>query len=509
MSNISIWQAINSTQKPTRYQPLQDNIEIDVAIVGGGITGLTAANELLAQGKTVCLLEADQIGSGTTGNSTGNLYIPVQPYYQNIINNYNLETAKLIALSRRLAIDYIENNATSKQIECGFSRRPWYIFTNDVKRIKFLEQEIQSFKDMALDIKDTTFLPLPMRYKKAAVLEHQAHFNPLSYVLGLAADLYNHNLKVYEQTRVIDIVEHEDHCVLFTNKHTVHAKKVIIATHTPIGINTTQLFIAPYRSYVIAVRTAQNSYPDGLYWDVDQPHHALSTHSMAGADPDILLVAGSHHKTGHGVDTNCHYQEIEHFISEHFPNHQVEFKWSAQHYQPADGIPYIGLASRSSKHRYIATGFSADGLIYGIVAGRILAQMICKNGEELPDVFDNRRFAPMAQAAKFTKDNIDVFIQYLKDLPLLTSEYKELKRGQGKVIQIDGEKCAIARDLDNKVHVVSAVCTHMKCIVNWNNAEQTWDCPCHGSRFSPEGRVVEGPAIQDLPKKDHLLGDKK
>lgn len=496
---ISLWESI--TENKPNYPNLNKDIEVDVAIIGGGITGVTTALRLIEAGKDVAVLEADKVGSGTTGFSTGNLYVAVQPYYQHIITKFNIEIAKKIAHSRQFAIDYIASIVEEKNITCQFARRPWFLFTSDESKLAFLKKEIETLKKLDISINDTKTLPIPLKFKKAAVMENQARFNPLQYVIGIAENLHKKGCQIFENTRVMEVEENDDHCVLTTKNGKVTAKQVVIATHTPIGINLSQMFTAPYRSYVVAVELRDKTYPEGHFWDLDSPHHAVCTHALKSEKPELLLVAGSHHKTGQGQDLNSHYQELESFLEDHFDVSHVAYRWSAQHYQSADDVPYIGLASRFARRTYIATGFSADGLIYGTLSGIIIADEILKKENELSPVYDSNRFKPIASSSFVIKENANVFMQYLKDYPILTpAHFDAIKKGEGKIVESNMQKLAVSRDKNNKVHVVSAVCTHMKCIVDWNDAEQTWDCPCHGSRFTCEGKVIEGPAKIDLEK---------
>ncbi|MFZ2315034.1 MAG: FAD-dependent oxidoreductase [Gammaproteobacteria bacterium] len=496
--HISLWEAI-STRSST-YPELTKNIEVDVAIIGGGITGITAASQLIKAGKKVAILEADKIGGVTTGYSTGNLYIPVQPFYQNILPKFDFETTKSIAHSRKFAIDYIEKNVTEKNINCHFSRRPWYGYTADHERIS-LDKEVSLFKKMEIPIEYVTELPLAFNFKKAVLMPNQARFNPLQYVISMADDLAKQGCLIFENTRITDVIE-KDFCTLKTANAKITAKKVLMATHTPIGVNLTQMFTAPYRSYVVSAYLKDNKYPEGHFWDLDRPPHATCTHAISTNHPEMIMVAGSHHKVGQGEDTLTHYQELEKFLRDHFPVSEIAYQWSSQHYQAADNVPYIGLANRSSKHTYMATGFFADGLVYGTLAGIILGDLILENQNPLIDTYQSNRFDPIASLAFLAKENANVFIQYLKDYPLFSSEsYDDIKPGEGRVLEINREKCAVSRDENNQLHLVSAVCTHMKGIVGWNNAEKTWDCPCHGSRFTQDGKVIEDPAKSNLKNK--------
>ena len=455
---------------------------------------------MIKAGKKVAIIEADKIGGVTTGYSTGNLYVPVQPFYQNINSKFNFETTKSIAHSRKFAINYIEQNVKEKNINCNFSRRPWYGYTADHARIS-LDKEVELFKRMEMPVEYVNDMPLPFKFSKAVVMPDQARFNPLQYVISMADDLAKQGCLIFENTRVTNITE-TDHCVLDTAHGKVTAKKVMMATHTPIGVNLTQMFMAPYRSYVVSVRVKDSVYPEGHFWDLDRPPHSTCTHPEKNNDPELIMVAGSHHKVGQAKDSLAHYQDLETFLREHFAVDEVAYQWSAQHYQSADNVPYIGLASRTAKHTYMATGYFADGLVYGTLAGIIIGDLMLGNKNPLTDTYQSNRFDPLASATFVAKENANVLIQYLKDYPFCSDKhYENIKAGEGKIVEINREKCGVSRDKDNKLHIVSAVCTHMKAIVSWNNAEKTWDCPCHGSRFKQDGKVIEGPAQFDLEKK--------
>ena len=498
MKTQALWEAIST--RATTYPTLSNDIEVDVAIIGGGITGITAASQLIQAGKTIAILEAHQIGGVTTSYSTGNLYIPVQPFYQHIAAKFNFETANNIAHSRKYAIDFIEKNIQDKNINCNFMRRPWYGYTNDHERIS-LDKEVNLLKEMEIPIEYIQEMPLQFTFKKAVTIPNQARFNPLQYVISMAEDITKKNGAIFENTRVIDMNE-TDICVLKTSSGTVTAKKVLMATHTPIGINITQMFTAPYRSYVVSAHLKDNHYPEGHFWDLDRSTHATCTHPISEKNvPELIMVAGNHHKVGQNKDTSLPYKHLEKFLSDHFAVSDISYHWSAQHYQSADKVPYIGLASRSAKHTYIATGYFADGLVYGTLAGILISDCILENKNPLTQTYQSTRFDPIASLPSFVKENTNVFIQYLKDYPILFSKhYDDIKIGEGKILEINQEKCAVSRDENNQLNILSAVCPHMKCIVNWNSAEKTWDCPCHGSRFTQQGEVIEGPAKDNLAK---------
>jgi glycine/D-amino acid oxidase-like deaminating enzyme/Rieske Fe-S protein len=505
----SYWKSI--TQPNTRFHALNNNIETEVLIIGAGITGITLAWELINAGKKVAIIEANHVSNSTTGNATGNLYVPVQSYYFNIANKHGEESAIQTAQARQKAIDYVERIVNENNIDCAFERRPWYCFTNNEKKIKSIEKEVDILKKSGLSIDFTEDLPLPERYIKAARLENQARFNPYIYTLRLAQLLVEKGCQIYENTIALDIQNPASPEVI-TSKAVIKAKKVIMATHIPKGFHPTQTLVFPYTSYVVAA-TLKGEYPNGNFWNMDHiPAHAISTHGKTSQGLDIIMFAGNHHKTGQGKQPYTkNFAQLKDYIYKKYDVKDIVCQWSAQHFQSADHLPYIGPTEPLSKNIYLATGYAADGLTYGVLAGIILTDQILENENPYTRLFSSTRFKPLASAKKFATENINVATQYAKDLILdLSSKHiKNIKAGQGKVVQLDTHKLAVYADQDKKITVMSAICPHMGCAVHWNDAEKTWDCPCHGSRFSCKGNFIEGPAYHDLEKKEVSIIEKK
>jgi glycine/D-amino acid oxidase-like deaminating enzyme/nitrite reductase/ring-hydroxylating ferredoxin subunit len=492
------------------YPKLQTSLDADIVIIGAGITGLTAAMQLMGSGKSIVVLEGHTVGSGTTGSSTANLYIPIENSYHVIAKKFNQQIAKSVAQSRKSAIDYIEQLVKQYGIDCSFQRRPWYMFTKLSKNIRLIDDEFKALSECDLPVSFADEMPLAMPFTKAIRLENQARFNPLRYLYGLAKILTAQGCQLYEQTPVINYKEYKDYCEIKTAEATIKARKLIIATHIPLGFNFLQMKAFAYRTYAVGARLADNIYPDAMMWHMDNPHFSISSHSIAGAELDLLIIAGNSHKTGQASQGchEAHQKAVEGYLQANFELERIVYEWSAQHYQPADGLPYIGLASRLSKNMFVATGYSADGLTYGTMAGMLLADQIQDKSNSWTDIYKATRFTPKASAVKFSKENVNVLNQYLADYPgnVDSQDYLTIKPGEGKIIEEQGEKWAIHRDENNQLHRVSAICTHMKCVVKFNDAEKTWDCPCHGSRFTTDGDIIEGPALTPLTKKSFHRG---
>lgn len=493
----SIWKA--AAQK-TNFPSLNENINTEIAIVGGGITGVTAAYLLARSGRKVVLLEAGAISGGTSGDSTGNLYAMVDKRLHHIQSKWDKETAAKVARSRGEAVNLVEELVNKYQIDCSFKRVPWYLFSETEKKDETIKKEIEAAAHYGLSVEELHELPIPVKVSTAIKVEGQAQFNPAAFVRGLAEKIDSTNCRIFENSEVYHI-EKEEELVLSTATGTVTAQKVILATHTPKGIYGLQTALYPYREYAIAAKLNSGDFPDGIYWDTEADFHTSMRTYRKGND-NYVLVLGGHHKVGQEDDYSRFFRKLEQNARRYFDVSGIEYEWSAQHYKPADGLPYIGESS--DDNIYLATGFSTDGLTYGVLSAMILDDQLNGRENRWSDLYKASRFTPLKSAKNFIKENMNVAKQYLKDLPgkAEAESFDEIAAGQGKVVEVDDEKWAVFKDENGQVHCQSAVCTHMDCIVDWNDAEKSWDCPCHGSRFKATGEVIEGPAFSPLDKRD-------
>jgi glycine/D-amino acid oxidase-like deaminating enzyme/nitrite reductase/ring-hydroxylating ferredoxin subunit len=499
MKKTSLWK---DDAEASFYAPLQKDLNVDIAIVGGGITGLTAAHLLARSGKSVAVLEAWRVGGGTTGFSTGNLYATVEERLKKLQSTFDTRTILAVTASRTAAIGHIENTIREFAIDCDFHRRPWRLLSETETFDKFLEEEYKACLDAGLDAYLDSTAPLPFTISKALRVENQAQFNPMQYVKALAAHIQGSGCAIFEHTPVLHINEGSP-TVLYTQNGTVTADKLIHATHSPKGVRFVHTLMGVYREYAIAVKLNSSNYPEGIFWAMNKPHQHSIRSYMSRSGENYLLVLGEPHKVGHKKDNEICFRNLETYIRARFDVKSVEYHWSAQNYRSADGLPYIG-AINDKANVYIATGFATDGLTYGTLAAMIISDLILGNENPWSKLYDPRRHNPLKSAGRFIKENVHVFMDYLKDMPY-RAEAKRIAGilpGEGKTVVLKGEKFAVYRDETGELHQVSAVCTHMKCIVNWNKEQKSWDCPCHGSRFTVDGQVIEGPAILNLPKKD-------
>ena len=494
MENRSIWEA---TSPSVSFGALDGDRSVDTVIIGGGITGLTAAMLLVAAGQRVALLEARAVGSGTTGNSTGNLYATVGASLAGLCGKWGTETMDAVVRSRASAVDLVERTVVQFDVDCTFARRSLHLFAMPGREghEDLVEKEYQAARATPLVASRLLRAPLPFENGSTLRIEHQAQFNPAAYVRGLARAIASPNCRIFEHSpaRVID----GDKRVVETASGRIAAQNVFVATHVPKGFNIVQTELGPYREYAIAATLRTGDYPEGIFWSAGEDQVSIRSHVANGSR--YIIVIGKGHKTGQEPHTEACYRSVEAFLRAHFDVDAITHRWSAQGYYAADGIPYIGH-SAASPSVYIATGFAADGLTYGTLAASIVADAILGRVNEFAALYKATRIKPVKSAKKFLWQNLDVAGKYVKGYAggIDTRALRDVALGQGRLVEVNGKKLAVYRDETGAVTALSPVCTHLKCLVGWNEAEHTWDCPCHGSRFGIDGQVIEGPALAPL-----------
>lgn len=505
MFTKSIW---NSHSDRTDFPSLTENLKTEVAIIGGGITGLSTAYELSKAGIKCVVLEKSKVGAGTTSHSTGNLYSTVDKQLDSLLSKYHSDLIAEVAEARSSAIDKIEEYIQHFNIDCDFKRVPWYLFSTTPKKEVTVSKELEQSRRVMIPAKQTDVGAIPFPATIGIEVENQAQLNPMLYVQGLANKIENENCWIFENTHVHEIKEHGSRLEVITENAAVEAEHVVHATHTPKGIKLVHTLLGPYREYGIACEIEEDSHPEGIFWGFFEDQEKYSTRTYSRDGKNYLLVVGKPHKTGHADSNVKHIQELENFARKYFEVKEVTHRWGGQHYRPADLLPYIGR-ERKNSNIYLATGYSTDGLVYGTLAGHIIAASIKGDKHPWENLFDSTRNQPLKAANKFLKENLDVAKEFLKYIPgtFSDSDFAAIAPGEGKVLERDEGKVAVYKDESGKITACSAVCPHMACIVNWNNAEQTWDCPCHASRFSPDGKLLEGPSFHDLKQVDLNTGE--
>ncbi|MFZ2490534.1 MAG: FAD-dependent oxidoreductase [Thermoanaerobaculia bacterium] len=497
MDRKSLWEG---TAAEVSFPSLTQDLEVDVAIVGGGITGVTAAQLLADSGKRVAVLEAHRIGGGTTGHSTGNLHAVVDDFLHVVQKKWGDDVLRAVCGSRQAAIAHVERTVERYALDCSFARRPHTIFPTDDSQVEIMEREHAAAVAGGLEASLTSTVPMPMAIGRGLRIDRQVQFHPLSYTRLLAQAIRSERCQIFEQTKAEEIDAKE--YVIATAGGRVRAEKIVLATHSPKGFHLVQTELGPYREYGIAAVLSGDAFPEGIFWTLEQPmNHSIRSFDANGTK--YLVVIGEKHKVGQHDNAEDYYANVESYARTHFPVASIAFTWSGQHYHAADQLPFIGQ-SGTNDDLFIATGFSTNGLLWGPVAAAIITDDILGRANEWAGVFRANRFTPAKSAKNFAKENADVAAQYAKDY-LRRADVQalaDIPAGEGRIASIDGRKVAVHRSASGEWTALSPVCTHLGCLVHWNTFEKSWDCPCHGSRFAPDGDVLEGPAIAALEKRE-------
>ena len=492
----SIWAA--EVQLP--HFPIVDDLgKVDVIVIGGGITGLTTALLLQRSGLRTALVEQSRIGTGETGRTSAHLSEYPDAGYEHIVADFGIEGVRTVATSTQDALRLIESLA--REIPCDFERVPGFLYTEQASDRISLQRELEIASEAGVAARFLDRAPLPYSTAGAVEFPHQAQFHPAKYLAGLVRLYATAGGVISEQSHVRSIDEDDGRCRVRTDRAIAYASHVVAATDAPIAGGTLlDTKLAANRSYVVALRVADGHVPRGLFWDRADPYHYIRTAiTRAGA---VVIVGGEDCRTGtDGVaDAIPH---LKTYAAERFPTAQILKEWSGQIMETMDGLPYIGPRERGS-HVYLATGYAGNGLTFGTVAAQVLCDTIRGVGSAYADWYSPTRTLPTREWAKYAAQNLPAAWTLVTDLlPYQrVDSVDDLEPGEGRVVRLHGQKVAASRTVDGAVHVVSAMCTHLGCDVAWNALEQSWDCPCHGSRFHPDGRVIHGPATAPLEPRE-------
>jgi glycine/D-amino acid oxidase-like deaminating enzyme/nitrite reductase/ring-hydroxylating ferredoxin subunit len=481
------------------YPAAPPNYRADVVVIGGGIAGLTAAHLLKRAGKTVVVIEGGRIAADVTGHTTAKLTSLHRLCYRHLIDMFDERRARQYAEANQAAIDFVESTARENGIDCDFVRKPAYTYAQSKDGRRKVTEEVDAALRLGLPAHLVENLPLPLHSEGAIRFDGQAQFHPRKYLLGIAKTIPGEGSAIFEGTRVLEIAD-EAPISVRTTTGTVHANDVIQASHWPVHDRPGLFFSRMHQSasYVLGVRQ-EEPLPDGMFINVEEPSRSLR--SQPTPDGELVLVSGEGHRVGHGGDTRDHYRALLRFAESLYHIREVTYRWMTQDIVTIDEVPYIGRQSDDAPHLYVATGFKKWGMTHGIVAGRLLADLVLDRENPWTEVFDPRRFKPTASVGAFVGQQATVAADIVSGL--LRSEGHDpaaLPVGQGAIMTIGGKKHAIFRDQDGGLVSLDPTCRHMGCLVEWNDTERTWDCPCHGSRYRSDGTVFHGPASRNLKK---------
>lgn len=491
----SLWQNTTFGLKSQLTEPRQS---FDVIIAGGGITGITTALALQQAGLQCLVAESHNVGFGTTGGTTAHLNTLLDTPYNTIIKNFGLEQAQLIARGTEAAIAHIETLVGQYHIACGYESCAAFLFAQNGDQEKELNAIADACLQVGLSAELRNSIPVPVGFTKALSVPGQGKFHPLRYLQALAQLFLHHGGTIYQECRVTAVQEEDLLLNVETTRGLFQSKRIIYATHTPPGINLLHLRLAPYRSYAMAVKLASGLYPKDLAYDMYDPYHYYRAQEIDGES--FLIVGGEDHKTGEQDPAEVPFRKLESHVRTHFDVASIAHRWSSQYYEPADGIPYIGVLPGHSDKFLVATGYGGNGMTYGTLAAQVLKSLIMNEPNPLIEVFTPSRVKPIAGFKNFATHNLHVLKSLVTRFfsPEHLNGFADLAPGEGRVIEVDGKNVGLYKDEQGGLHAVHAACTHMQCTVAWNSVEKSWDCPCHGARYSADGTVLNGPTDRDL-----------
>ena len=451
------------------------------------------------------VLDDGPIGGGMTARTTAHLTNALDDRFYELERLFGEDGSRLAAQSHTAAIDRVEAIVKEEKIDCEFERVDGYLFIPPDGRMKVLEDELPAAHRAGLtEVRRIDRAPLES-FDTGSCLHfpRQAQFHPLKYLTGLALSIERDGGGIFTGTHADGIEGGPDAHVTTASGYTINAQAIVVATNTPvndrIAIHTKQ---APYTTYVIGARIPKGSVPSILLWDAPadlwDPYHYIRVEKADGHD--VLIVGGEDHKTGQQHDGAQRWGKLEQWTRNRFPMVEgIEYRWSGQVMEPVDGLAFIGRNPLDADNVFIATGDSGMGMTHGTIAGMLLTDLIMKRPNPWTELYDPSR-KTLAAAKDFAQENVNVMSQYTELLtPGDVDSVEQIQKGTGAILRNGLTKVAVYRDDDASLHTMSAVCTHLGCVVTWNAAEKTWDCPCHGSRFDRFGGVINGPANRDLP----------
>jgi glycine/D-amino acid oxidase-like deaminating enzyme/nitrite reductase/ring-hydroxylating ferredoxin subunit len=495
-STKSVWIDTEVAEAPA----LDGDQRADVVVIGSGIAGLSTAYELTARGRSVIVLDRGRIGSGMTARTTAHLASALDNRYANLIDARGVETARLVYASQAAAINRIEAIQANEGIDCDFQRVDGLLLLAPGTPASELDAELSACEKAGVpvaDVRTATDLHAGNRVRSLRFPD-QARFHPLKYLAGLAQAVRRCGTRIFADTTVEAASEEKNGVIVKTDRGTIRAADVVLATNSPIaGSGTIHSKQAPYRTYALAATLPRGSLPDALYWDTADPYHYVRLQPYSERQ-DLVIVGGEDHKSGEANDGEARLASLESWARQRLPKMgRVTHRWSGQVMEPADHVGFIGR-NADDEHRYVVTGDSGQGITNGVIASMLIANLIIDGRSPWTEVYEPARTITK-NIGEYLSENLTVLkslAEYLQAADVAAVE--DLKAGEGRIFRSGLKKVAACRDREGRLHTHAAACTHMGCIVQWNALEQCWDCPCHGSQFAADGAAVNGPAVAPL-----------
>ena len=493
----SYW--IESTKKLVKnYPKLNENLETEVCIIGGGLTGISVAYELLKNNKKVIILEKKQIGMRTSGNTTGKITSQHGLFYKYLVNSKGEQFAKKYLDANENAINNIKNIIENEKLECDFKYQDSYVYTEKEEELKKIKDEVEVLKKLNYDCEFVEECDLPFKILGAIKFKKQADFNARKYLLGLSKIIDNLKGKIFENSAVFDVKKEDGYYITYTKNGIIKSKYVVIASHYPIINAPGFYFLKMYQSmsYAIAIET-NDKILKGMYINSELP--TKSFRNIKDENNNLIIIAGSDHKTGENINLSNAFNELEEIAKKYYSDCKIKYKWSTEDCISLDKIPYIGQFSKLMPNVFVATGYKKWGMTTSNIAANIIRDKIMGNKNKYEDIFIATRMEPIKnikEVENMLKETTNSLI--INKLKIPDEKNINIKKGCGKIIEVDGKKVGIYKDEMGELYAINPICSHLGCELKFNDAEKTWDCPCHGSRFSYMGESLYSPSIKNL-----------
>ena len=496
--HVSYW--VESTPDK-ELAPLTADLKVDCAVIGAGITGLTTALLLQRAGLKVAVVEMSGMARGVSGYTTAKVTSLHGQIYSQLESKHGREAAALYADANQSALRFVAGLVRKEAVDCDFEAKANYTYCEDPSDLPAIEEEAEAARRAGLPVELVHETTLPYPVAGAVRLDDQAQFHPRKYLLHLVEALERRGALLFDDTRATGVDEGSP-CVVETTGGKITARHVVVATHYTF-LDRSMMFprVHPKRSYAIAGTVPSENVPDGMFLSTEP---TWSVRTIPAGRETLVLAGGSGHNVGQHYDTEERYETLEAWARDKLGMTDVRSRWSTQDGVSVDSLPYVGRLTPMSHNVFTATAFGKWGMTNGTAAAMLMSDLVLGNENPWSGLFDPHRATVKASAAKLAKENVKVAGHFFGDrLKHPQSGVPgDLAPGEASVSGHGPGQVAVYRDETGNLHKVSAVCTHLGCIVTWNNAETTWDCPCHGSRFDVDGKVIQGPAVKDLEPKD-------
>lgn len=490
--------------KTSEYPQLKEDIAVDAVVIGGGIAGITTAYMLQKEGLKVVLVEANKVLAGTTGHTTAKITIQHGLIYDKVLKHYGEEKARMYGEANSAALRFIRDIVKERNIECDLIDQNSYVLASTEEYVKKVEDEVKTCQRLGLNAKYVDNVNLPFEVKAAVCFENQAMFHPRKYLMALCNIINEKEQCIYEDTRALDIepgaIGDKNLVVIVNGGLKIHCDYAVIASHFPFYDGFGMYFARMHaeRSYVLGIKT-KKEFEGGMYITAEEPGKSLRYTPYNGEK--LVLLSGEHHRTGEENNTMVRYENLLQFGEQTYGVEKIAYRWSTQDLMTLDDIPYIGYLTQGKHNSFVATGFGKWGMTTGTLSGILIKDLILKKNSPWQELYSPSRFNFDPSLKNFIKDNAVTAKELIKGkLKSVPNTMDDLTPDTAKVLSLDGNKVGVYKDAEGDLHIVDTTCRHMGCELQWNSAERSWDCPCHGSRYTIDGQVIEGPALKPVEK---------